>query len=532
MECKKYLRRREKEKMMWCLVELDLFSLLGSKSKSIRTNLKNRIIVMCFEELCFAEWDKLLIIKRKIDEWENGGREDRKLLVDIMNILINSELLRLNSDVNSYFGVGVRKYGYEEVKDIEANLDLVDKYRKKDDDMSVLEDMSKFIKLFNEDDDMMFYWVYEILYKDDVKGGLRYRRKGCEYIIWDFLYDKCGDNELLKECLDFGLREYFKKDRKERKIFLLNSIFLVKNMDNFDWDGKKLENKELEVSNEYVDILYNIEERERLFFDDYVIDMHTREGRRKGKDKLEFMKEGSKIINENKEWYVDKYRKGYNKMKVEQFKNDEKKKVENRDEMRKNKVREWQKKKGKLDFNLERKLKFMDLDRFSNIELCCENVCGNKVMCFFCDYKGRRLVMKEGRKSLNYNRDYEVVDSMKKMFGLRKIGMFRIRSNKIIKRIDKGKKSWVNNYRLEKQNDVVYNLMNVIEGKECVKNKNRINIEKLIKIGLFRGIFRCSDFNLRNVLINRNNELISIDENEIGKRLSILDKNFCFKKEN
>ena len=47
-------------------------------------------------------------------------------------------------------------------------------------------------------------------------------------------------------------------------------------------------------------------------------------------------------------------------------------------------------------------------------------------------------------------------------------------------------------------------------------------MKEFVKIGVFRGIFRVSDFNGRNVLIKDENKLVSIDEGDIGKRLDIL----------
>jgi hypothetical protein len=41
------------------------------------------------------------------------------------------------------------------------------------------------------------------------------------------------------------------------------------------------------------------------------------------------------------------------------------------------------------------------------------------------------------------------------------------------------------------------------------------------KIALFRGIFRVTDFNLRNILTDADGSLVSIDEGDIGKRKGI-----------
>ena len=56
---------------------------------------------------------------------------------------------------------------------------------------------------------------------------------------------------------------------------------------------------------------------------------------------------------------------------------------------------------------------------------------------------------------------------------------------------------------------------------------NRALFKEFVKIGVFRGIFRCSDFNCRNVLVGLVDQLskqylVSIDEGDIGKRLDIL----------
>ena len=78
---------------------------------------------------------------------------------------------------------------------------------------------------------------------------------------------------------------------------------------------------------------------------------------------------------------------------------------------------------GEPNFNeLEKDLEIVRNIEKEKIKLCTENTCGNKVMCF--EYKGK--IWKEGRKSMNYNRDYCVVDECKELFGLRKIGMKRV----------------------------------------------------------------------------------------------------------
>ena len=57
--------------------------------------------------------------------------------------------------------------------------------------------------------------------------------------------------------------------------------------------------------------------------------------------------------------------------------------------------------------------------------------------------------------------------------------------------------------------------------KEKIR-RERVLFKEFVKIGVVRGIFRVSDFNMRNVLVNEKGGLVSIDEGDIGKRLNII----------
>ena len=95
--------------------------------------------------------------------------------------------------------------------------------------------------------------------------------------------------------------------------------------------------------------------------------------------------------------------------------------------------------------DLEKNLEIVRNIEKEKIKLCMENTCGNKVMCF--EYEGK--IWKEGRKSMNYNRDYCIVDECKELFGLEKIGMKRVLANFRIEKKDRTKKSWKNNWSME-----------------------------------------------------------------------------------
>ena len=205
---------------------------------------------------------------------------------------------------------------------------------------------------------------------------------------------------------------------------------------------------------------------------------------------------------------------------------------------------------GKPNFDdLEKDLEFIDGKNIdvNYIKLCSDKTCGNKVMCFefvTASWGKPNTVWKESRKSMNYNRDYACIDGCKELFGLKKIGMKRVLSDFRIEKIDKNEKSWINNWKKVYTGDekVVYCVMNKIthcnwkvpmeigDIKHSFQNGEcRRHLKEFAKIGVFRGIFRCSDFNCRNVLVGCDKSylpdyFVSIDEGDIGKRLDIIGK--------
>ena len=72
----KYLRRRDEERMVWCMEELYLFGVMGKNEKETRvgkaivSNLMNRLIVMMDEELSFRECEKYLIMREYLEKFE------------------------------------------------------------------------------------------------------------------------------------------------------------------------------------------------------------------------------------------------------------------------------------------------------------------------------------------------------------------------------------------------------------------------------------------------------------------------------
>ncbi len=586
----KYLRRREEEKMLWCLGEIYLFKVYANSeqekkaTRGIITNLINRIIVMLDEELLFIEWDKYLIIYNLIEKFEKEERNDFVSLIKICKILCNSRLLRRNSDINAYFNFEMRKADSKKPEILEE--------REEGEDVDNWH-FRNFKAYFEKGDINCFYWMYKIYIARREGDKRRFKRKENIYMVWEFLLKIGFGNPLLTKCLNYRLKEFFNKSKKERGIFLTSAIDLCLEKNNITWSADALKN-EPDVNVEDVENLFR--NREKLVFDSYVIDMHTSLGRKMGKNAINFMEEGSYVKDEDQEFLEREWRETYNNGKLESYakklaekkakamkkaekekmkeakkaekvkkakkktvkivksgeqKEEPKKGKTDREKIRAAKYKRIKKMRGKVNFDdLEKNLKFVDGLNIQKekLILCSDTTCGNKVMCF--EYEGK--IWKESRKSMFYNRDYCVIDECKELFGLRKIGMERVLSNFRIEKIDKSKKSWKDNWHKviigEDEENVVYCVMNkithcnwkipmeignikhsLVYGVENGGNigQNRALFKEFVKIGVYRGIFRCSDFNCRNVLVGLEDQfspqyLVSIDEGDIGKRLDIL----------
>lgn len=131
----KYARRGMLEKGLWCLAEIDLFSLLETepeavaeylrrsarsvpayqqaederpvirKARAIRTNLINRLIVMVSEEISISAYWMPLVVNRLYELWraERDQAASRKHLIDIYRYLAAAEKIRLISDLKSVY---------------------------------------------------------------------------------------------------------------------------------------------------------------------------------------------------------------------------------------------------------------------------------------------------------------------------------------------------------------------------------------------------------------------------------------------
>ena len=328
----KYLRRREFDKMVWCVAEIYLFQVLQKTerdkkaTKGIISNMINRLIVMMDEELLFNECTKYLIIRKYMEMFEKGKRGDFSLLYKICYLLCNSRMLRRNSDIRAYFKHAMM----DESSGIQPPVSLVDKANFTDDecDKFYFENFKAYFKLADKNEAVnCYYWMFKIFMGKRDGNVKRFRRRENIYMIWEFLFSrkKIIANPILKKCLEYRLQEFHNKNRRERFIFLSASIdialFCNDNVD-FNMNLEKFLNQKIETldtenlwdTETIIDSVYK--DRGYMQMDDYVIDMHCSMGRKMGKGKSDFKSEGSLVVNQDTEFYVEQWRERYNAEKM------------------------------------------------------------------------------------------------------------------------------------------------------------------------------------------------------------------------
>ena len=500
----KYARRRELAKMWWCVSEIYLFKALARTENEINaatgiiTNLINRLKIILDEELLFADFARFITCRELLDEFDDCQRSNITLLLKVCKIITNGRLLRFASDVTAYWFRGVDKGLVAIPKTIIQDDPIIIKCMRNGDFKNGEESkicIQNFVRtLEREKNSECYYWAGRLLNSNE-KGGLRFKRRDSIYMIWEILFEISKNNNYLTQCLDYKLTEFYIKTRKERHMWLINAIALVLNRDKIDWSHNQFD-FDKNVSTE--EVLNLFDKRENLIIDSYAIDMHCSAGRKKGLTQKHFAIEGAIIVNEDKEFIQQDWRDMYISEKT----------------------------KNNNMITPESELKLIDIQNvdISQIKLCpqgCKG--GNKVVCFKFD----SLIWKEGRESMNYNRDYICVDKCKTIFGLREIGMDRIKTNWHLEKIDCNNKLWDNNYKIvPTKNNIIYVRMreihngNMLQHNKALLENNKYT-KQLLCIALFRGIFKVTDFCLRNILIDNDGVLVSIDEHDIGKRKHI-----------
>uniref|UniRef100_A0A6C0ELK5 Uncharacterized protein n=1 Tax=viral metagenome TaxID=1070528 RepID=A0A6C0ELK5_9ZZZZ len=549
----KYFRREEFGKFEWCIIEMVLFG-ISEKGKALTTNLTNRLKILLMEEVSPLEIGAL---SKSILILENitfiSIEESIKLLLEFVSIIKTCKRCRITSYVNNWWRYNSNDYNLDSTQ-----LDKIIPYSKKEDTYTLLKLGELLIKFIDERSESIVD-IYTKLYNMEGIYGRRYKRKDAVYMLWEIVENKFKHNKSFMKIFNFALSMFNRKSMNERRAFGVWICIFVWKYDHIDW-------KEPNIVSFTVDIKEYIKTRLPITIDeDYVInDYHV--NKKFGLKK--FGNVGSKVINEDLSLLEngDKYRQFYIDIK-----NGLDKPVKG--ELSKKKI-VFKKKKSDVviipiiedipntaiidcipiedtptipiedtpiidciptipiikDTPTIPIIPIIDWVQFSNIKVIDEGVCGLKVPCIKVTYNGKLYIVKEMRKSFNYGRDYVCMDMLKPLFNIKSMNMTRIKSTYGIERTDLSIKTFRNNWKLSPR-ECIYSMMDYFDnigdlGKHKGFLQDTLILKECLKIRLYDGLFRSSDNILRNILVNKEGVLLSIDEGDIfGKRVNIFNKN-------
>tara|TARA_B100000768_G_scaffold51320_1_gene49985 strand:+ start:264 stop:1397 length:1134 start_codon:yes stop_codon:yes gene_type:complete len=278
----KYFRRKEWDKFEWCIVEMFI---LGLKSKGIFTNLVNRLKILLMEEIVCLEIGGIVEGIRLLYSLDDKDDDERLIcLIQFSRLVRLMKRGRVVSYVNNWCRFKGIIINFDDIE-----LNKVKKYKKKDDSIELLKLGEIFID-FLEKKDFKLIEIENLVYDLDGKFGNRYRRKDGIYLLVEILEDMFGENEILKEVIDFGKNMLFRKNMKERRAFGVWLMMIV-----WKFDDLIFHKFEIDSLNDEEIITY-MKQRKNIVFDDYVInDYHV--NKKHGLKK--FGEVGSLVIDED-----------------------------------------------------------------------------------------------------------------------------------------------------------------------------------------------------------------------------------------
>ena len=294
----KYIRRGDVMKALECGFEL--YRMIEVDLRPINSNMYNRLAVISAEDI--GPSDINIVLRVLVNVIEDNNNRSYSVLASMIQGLCTSKKTRVLSHLNrTYNPAGEAARNKYNIK-IVSNKTIT--WQSKKEDPPGLDELgSEFNNALSESRLDAFYWYYQLrnkLMEDDkyLKGSRRFNRKGADMIIWEILEkhtDKVVFPILLKAYNTFT----------EKNVFLSLCIFVsVKKLTgivfNLDVNVKSWDKHYL-----IPDLLLG---RYTLIIDPWVIDKHTSDGRQQGKNRDDFVKEGSLVIPEDETYMTEEYR--------------------------------------------------------------------------------------------------------------------------------------------------------------------------------------------------------------------------------
>ena len=303
----KYVRRGLSDKAIWCAIEMCSFKLSTEvRGKAIYTNFFHRVMICYLEDVASAN---RLRLWKKIDRKLFSETDRYKNVVNVVNILARC---RHSREPSHYMAVFRPRDGDE------ADANLVSMFHPlvafseigepkqhfalQGNEKALEKEVKALMYCLENKLDDAVHWAMRIGKRPEVKVNRR-RKKHVEYIIFDLLEEFMEKNcESLVPYVDIAVRWFTEIKTKERSLCYVVLILAVLNAPPKNNEIEKVDVKKFFTKNlggEKIDI------------DSFVVDMHTRRGRIEGSDRVKFAFEGSVVEDEflfrpeYKDFYTD-----------------------------------------------------------------------------------------------------------------------------------------------------------------------------------------------------------------------------------
>lgn len=299
----KYIRRNMTHKAIWCGLEWGLLrcdKVAEDKNlKSVITNLRNRLRIIYLEDISIANLNLLEKMNQIIDilnyDKNPSGKDMDKTIVSILSDMSQSYHTRICSFVNSLYKIYPNKQLMVKQKEYLKYFPNVKKMYTYIEDHKNLTHATNLLNTLREKNPICFYYAQKLNFEENEKG--KYGKNNEVFPI----IRKVIDSKYLKY---LTICEKWYNEIKNSEAFLAYFIPMLIVCFPVQENGRLSDY--FDYTNDYKNlVMYNIEETP-IELEKYVMDMHTKEGNRRGlkKDNLagneNFVKHASYVNDEYK----------------------------------------------------------------------------------------------------------------------------------------------------------------------------------------------------------------------------------------
>lgn len=317
----KYIRRGILDKALYAAIEMYFFECVNTDDenekriqKSIYTNFIHRLMITYLEDVGLGAlnlWNEFDPIFDQLLSKKGNKKDNLKNIMKIIYGLTTSHHTRIPSHFNGIYNIlfnadlDIRNNNRKLIKEYFEYFPLVKKIMDDIDQKSKVVDLKDpktlqkllYISIKNNSLDA-FYWAKLIDENDEIpKKGRKKDEVSKVKLIFDTYSKALKENGIdIEEYIEMYKKWYLELyTLKER--FLTYYILLIGLLVKIDWN--EIKGQVIEFNDKkYKKLVTKNLIDEPIKFDDFVYDMHTRIGKNKGKDAEEFVKEGSKVVND------------------------------------------------------------------------------------------------------------------------------------------------------------------------------------------------------------------------------------------